>query len=518
LHAFDVSGTPATNSNYMNEVFAYVPRAVYGAIPGVASPSYVHRYLVDGPIVEGDVYTGGAWRTVIVGTTGAGPKGIFAIDATQRSGSTATTVGTGNVLWDITGVDTGTNVEHLGHILQPGVIGSGKDGEWYYFVGNGYESQNDLAKLLAIRIRDGAITVIDTDSAGGNNPTASNVDQRPNGLGGVTPVYDANRNIIAIYAGDRLGRLWKFDLSSTSRSAWSSTQLFTATDPGGNRQPITAAPRIVPHPLGGRMVVFGTGRLSERNDISDLSQQTVYGVWEKNTSSPATVNRSSLRQLTLVDQVDSATNTRFRQLTGTTGLNWNTDSGWYFNLLVGTDADGERVVASPSENFGFVNITSFEPSTDGDPCRGGGRSFFYRLDVAGSFTRAPFAATGAIANLTNPGAGGSGGSGSGGSGTGGSGTGGIPINTIVGSELPTATVNQLQALLRPATGTTNTSTTLSSTDTANLANRTASAATNPCLGSQASALSLQGTAISSPTLSCPVAPLRTWREIPRNPR
>jgi type IV pilus assembly protein PilY1 len=496
LHAFDVSGTPATNSNYMNEVFAYVPRAVYGAIPAVASPSYVHRYLVDGPVVEGDVYTGGAWRTVIVGTTGAGPKGIFAIDATQRSGSTATSVGTGNVLWDITGVDTATNVEHLGHILQPGVIGSGKDGEWYYFVGNGYESQNDLAKLLAIRIRDGAITVVDTDSAGGNNPTATNVDQRPNGLGGVTPVYDANRNIIAIYAGDRLGRMWKFDLSSTNRSAWSSTQLFTATDPGGNRQPITAAPRIVPHPLGGRMVVFGTGRLSERNDISDLSQQTVYGVWEKNTSSPATVNKSTLRQFTLVDQVETTTNTRFRQLTGTTSLNWGTDNGWYFNLLVGTDADGERVVASPTENFGFVNITSFEPSTDGDPCQGGGRSFFYRLDVAGSFSRAPFAPTGPITNLPNT----------------------VAPNTVVGSELSTATVNQLQTLLRPATGTTNTSTTLSSTDTANLANRTASAATNPCLGSQAGGQSLQGTAVSSPSLSCPVAPLRTWRELPRNPR
>ena len=496
LHAFDVNDTPATNSNYMNEVFAYVPRAVYGGIAPLASPNYVHRYLVDGPIVEGDVYLGGAWRTVIVGATGAGPKGVFAIDATQRSGSTPTTLGAGNVLWDVAGSDTATNIEHLGHILQPGVIGGGKDGNWYYFVGNGYESQNDKAKLLAINMANGSIFALDTDNAGGPTPASADVNQRPNGLGGVTPVYDANRNIVAMYAGDRLGRLWKFDLSSTNRAGWSSTLLFTATDAFGNRQPITAAPRIVPHPLGGRMVVFGTGRIFERDDLTDLSVQSVYGVWEKDTSSPATVAKSSLRTFTLTDVVDTSTGARFRQLNGTTSLNWATDLGWYYNLAVGTSFNGERVVAPPSENFGFVNITSFEPSSDGDPCQGGGRSFFYRLDVAGSFTRSPFAATGPITNLPNN----------------------PPLNTVVGSELPSATVNQLQTLLRPVTGTTNTSTSLTSQQTADLANRTASAATNPCLSSQAGGQSLQGTAVSSPTLSCPVAPLRVWREIPRAPR
>jgi hypothetical protein len=59
---------------------------------------------------------------------------------------------------------------------------------------------------------------------------------------------------------------------------------------------------------------------------------------------------------------------------------------------------------------------------------------------------------------------------------------------------------------------------LTQTDTANIANRTASVATNPCLASQAGGQSLQGTAVSSPTLSCPVAPIRTWRDLPRNPR
>lgn len=501
LHAFDAEGTPATNANYMNEVFAYVPRAVYPQLQSLASPGYVHRYLVDGPVVEGDVYVNGAWRTVIVGTTGAGPKGVFGLDVTQRSGSTAQPVTSSNVLFDIAGTDTATNIEHLGNIVQPGVIGSGKDGEWYYFVGNGYESQNDKAKLLAIRIRDGNVFVVDTDSAGGPTPASTDVNQRPNGLGGITPVYDTNRNVVAIYGGDRLGRMWKFDLSSTNRSAWGSTLLFTAEPSVGVRQPITAAPRIFPHPLGGRMIVFGTGKIFEKDDLLDTSVQAVYGVWEKNITSPTTVARSDLLQLTLVDQIDSTTGSRFRQLTGvpTTGFPWSGASaklGWYINLRTSTNL-GERVLQSPTENFGFASITTFEPSEDGDPCVGGGRSFFYRLDIAGSFTRAPFANTGPITNLVNS---------------------GLAANSLVGSQLPAPTINRLESLVLPSAGTTDVSTSLTAAQTANLAGATASVATNPCAGQVDTGFSNQNTALRSPPLNCPVTPLRVWRDLPRGPR
>ncbi len=494
LHAFDASGNPLTNANYMNEVFAYVPRAVYPQLSTLASPGYVHRYLVDGPVVEGDIYVGGAWRTVLVGTTGAGPKGVFALDITQRSGSTATAMGTGNVMWDVAGSDTATNIEHLGHILQPGVIGSGRDGNWYYFVGNGNESTNDKARLLAINLSDGSIHVVDTDNVGGPDPANANVDQRPNGLGGVTPVYDANRNVIAIYGGDRLGRMWKFDLSNNNRSGWGSTLLFTASNGAGERQPITAAPRVLPHPLGGRMVVFGTGKLYERNDTADNTVQSVYGVWEKNISSPTTVIKSTLRQFTLASQVASS-GERFRQLNGTDTLNWATDNGWYFDLVTSAGNIGERVVASPSESFGFANVTTFEPTSQGDPCLGGGTSFFYRLDVAGSFTRSPFANQGAVSNLPSN----------------------VPLNTVVASELPGGTVSGVQMMLRGAAGTMNTSTSLSSTQFGALgSSSTSSPLTNPCLLMDPNTKGILNQPIKSATPNCPVAPLRVWRDLPRS--
>jgi type IV pilus assembly protein PilY1 len=523
LHAFDAKGSPVTtdtnyNANHMKEVFAYVPRAAYAnnMLARLTSPAYTHRYLMDGPVVEGDVYTGSSWKSVIVGTTGAGPKGVFALDVTLRPATAEAAVptfGTSNVLWDITTSDTNQAgaLDHLGHILQPGVIGSGKDGKWYYFVGNGYESTNDKARLLAINMETGAITVIGPKSGqvddGGSSPAATTAADRPNGLGGITPVYDASRNVIAVYAGDRLGRLWKFDLSSTSSADWSGSALFVAhrgadASAPDARQPITAAPRVVPHPYGGRMVVVGTGKLFEQPDAQSDAVESVYAIWDRTPSTaPESVTaKTSLQQLTLAEETVNVTSngvttaSTLRKLTGIADINWlgeTPDLGWYYDLQVGTGPGGERVIVSPTEDFGFVNITSFLPLVDNDPCAGSGKSYFYRLDVSGNFTRPPFTGISAQTGSTLP-----------------------PLSSLVGAELSIPLVSQASPL-RPTnqTGTPTTgSTTLSqSTITTQLGSgaSVSAAISNPCGGS------VPGLA---PQLNCPQAALRVWREIPRGAR
>jgi type IV pilus assembly protein PilY1 len=531
LHAFDAAGQPnatlpggSVNPNYnvdhLKEVFAYVPRAAYpnAGLARLASPTYTHRYLVDGPIVEGDIYTDGKWRSVVVGTTGAGNKGVFALDVTELNAALSGTasVTKDNVLWDIVATDSTTDAGatgDLGHILQPGFIGSGKDGNWYYFVGNGYESANDKAKLLAICLggascTPGKITAIATDTVGGSNPAASTVEGRPNGLGGITPVFDSNRNVVEIYAGDRLGRLWRFDLSNTSPSLWTSTKLFTAyrgtvdAANGSSRQPITAAPRITSHPQGGgRMIVFGTGKLFEQGDMIDESLQAVYGVWDykRSASDPDEVPKTALRQFTLVNQVDTTTGTRLRQLTGTSSLNWTTDDGWYFDLEASGAGAGERVVASPTEGAGFVNVVTFSPASDVDPCSGGGKSFFYRLDVSGSFTRAPFANSGAVQNVASS---------------------TIPLSSLVGSELgggttsvPPIVGSSASAVVTPQSGA------LTQSQINSLSNQAASQSFgNPCAGTAASAQFVGGGQGNSLQMSCPQAGVRVWRELPRGRR
>jgi Tfp pilus tip-associated adhesin PilY1 len=99
-----------------------VPRAVYSRLRGLADPAYSHRYTVDGPVLEGDVWDGSVWKTIVVGTTGAGPAGLYAIDITAPQSG----LSSANVLWDITPADhpSADVQDHLGSTIGLGAIGS----------------------------------------------------------------------------------------------------------------------------------------------------------------------------------------------------------------------------------------------------------------------------------------------------------------------------------------------------------------------------------------------------------
>jgi len=47
---------------------------------------------------------------------------------------------------------------------------------------------------------------------------------------------------------------------------------------------------------------------------------------------------------------------------------------------------GERVVANPVVDLGYLRITSFQPSVVGDPCEGGGSSYFYSIPLGGALS------------------------------------------------------------------------------------------------------------------------------------
>jgi type IV pilus assembly protein PilY1 len=131
---------------------------------------------------------------------------------------------------------------------------------WVWVAGNGYESTSQRAALLVVDLATGSLTAIPV------GPVWNGVDQAArNGMGGVTVAYDPQRNLSAVYGGDRQGNLWRFDFSDGVPSAakgfgGANAPLFTAVD-GTVRRPITAAPRLALHPRGGRYIVFGTGKL-----------------------------------------------------------------------------------------------------------------------------------------------------------------------------------------------------------------------------------------------------------------
>jgi type IV pilus assembly protein PilY1 len=370
LHAFDAKTGL--------EQFAYTPRAAIPEMNKLASPSYVHQFLVDGLISEGDAYLGGKWGTYVLGSSGAGPKSLFLLDTTNPDAMTSA-----KVKWEI----TEQNEDDLGHVLGGAIIAPTLSGKWVVLVGNGYESKKEQAALLAFDLNDGSLVKkIGTGTGSKANKAAQN------GLGPVTPIYDGKRNVIAVYGGDKLGNLWRFDLSDVDPNKWRITTskgglkkpVFTAKDGSGAVQPITSAPRIASHPMGGLYIVFGTGKAFNIDDITNKQVQSIYGIRDKDNSGPYL--KTDMLGLTLKDVPGD-----YRQLdglTGPTGLNWAKHNGWYFDLTT-TGIGGERVMNSPRLVAGMLTMASFNPENP-DPCDAGGKTFIYSFDLSTDFSRPAF--------------------------------------------------------------------------------------------------------------------------------
>lgn len=350
------------------ELFGYVPGSVYPKLSRLTSPTYTHEYLVDGTVRVGDAYLNSAWKTVAVGSTGAGGPTIFALDVTNPS-----SFGAGNVLWEATGA-VGTAQIGTG-INQPTIVRLAT-GQWAAVFGNGYNS-GDTVKLVIVNLADGTlIKEIDTGRSGANN-----------GLGPVAPVdFDGDRITDAVYAGDLDGNLWRFNIATSNASQWDVSQksgntvnpIFRAMV-GTTPQPITSRPVIGNHPDGGYMVYFGTGSYFREGDNivgTNPQLQRFYGIRD----SGAAVSVADLTRQTIIVQKTIQGFGPARIYSDDT-VNYPTKKGWYLDLSFPADGsgNGERVVSTPILRFGRIIFTSIIPSSD--PCEFGGTSWINELDA-----------------------------------------------------------------------------------------------------------------------------------------
>jgi type IV pilus assembly protein PilY1 len=388
------------------EVFAFVPRAVMPNMYRLASRSYDHQYYVDGTTVEADAClpqgtncTAAQWKNLLVGTGGAGAKTVYALDVTDPMSMTAA-----SIKWEITPSTTG--YPDLGNILGDVQTGITVGGQWVAVFGNGYKGSDGKAHLYVANLDTGAMI---RDFPVG---TASD-----NGLGGVRLLRDDNQRIIAAYAGDLNGSLWKFDLSNASAGSWgvglSGQPLFkTLLTPV---KPITATPTVVKHPLNGYVVAFGTGKLFESGstDLSNTDVQSLYGVWDSVTPPAITqVDRTSLVQQTISAAITGSTVFTNTDLSTSTvalsyyevsknPINWATKTGWYIDL----PNTGQRVIYPLETLVGkFAAVDTVSPANiSTNPCltAGSGKAWNYIIDMVtgGGVTEKIFDNNGGI-NLT----------------------------------------------------------------------------------------------------------------------
>ncbi len=374
LHAFDA----ATGV----ERFAYIPGSVFNNLSELADESYTHNYFVDGSPTFGDVHFNSAWHTVLAGGLNKGGQGIYLLDITDPDSFSNETAAADRVLWEFTDADDAD----LGYTYSRPAIAQMKNGKWAVIFGNGYnntESDDNTsttghAVLFITFIEQGldgtwsSSDFIKLDTEAGSTAT-------PNGLATATPVdIDGDHVVDYIYAGDLMGNLWKFDVSSSNTSDWkiafglSTPQpLFTATDGLGNPQPITVRTEVGRTPFGnGIMVYFGTGKFLEYGDVSNnIPTQSFYGILDENI--PVTT-RTSLKQQTVTGEyIFNGETVR----TTSSNLMTDQDSGWYIDL----PGSGERNVSEPLLRGGRIIFVTMSPA--GDSCSSGGESWLMELDA-----------------------------------------------------------------------------------------------------------------------------------------
>ena len=371
LHAFKASDGI--------ELFAYVPGLIYANLPSLTKPNYSHKYYVDGAPTMGDVYYGGsAWRTVLVTPLGAGGRGVFALDVSTPDAVFSES----NVLWEFDGKNAaaGSTLNDMGYPVGSATIGRFNDGKYYAVFGNGYGSANCKSGLFMVQI-DAPSNVKFFDTGVGACTTSAT----QNGMSTPSLVdYDGDRIIDAIYAGDLQGKLWKWDVTSTTNSVWDfavgGKPMFTTA----SGQPITAPVEVgkVPSSLSGKaMIYFGTGRYLLSGDEASKTKQAFYGLLDNGTAIPTTGN--PLVEQTIVYESASA-----RVVSSNTVS--SPKRGWYLDLVPPSKTlQGERVLSVPLLRFGRVIFNTSIPSAD--PCVLGGTGWLMELDAAtgGNLTYSP---------------------------------------------------------------------------------------------------------------------------------
>jgi len=407
LHAFDSASG--------RELFAYLPGIVHENLKHLTDPEYKYTYYVDGSPRVKDIGT----ITLLVGGLNRGGKGYYALDVTDANsagnGMTESS-STNYVKWEY----TAEKDDDLGYSYSRPLIMKTEAAGWVVVFGNGYNSVNGNAVLYVLDVDDDTGSLVkayklDTGASGCNGIPAD--------VTAIDPDFDGYADFV--YAGDLQGNLWKFDLRGADESDWAvayqnaagdSKPLFTALNADGDVQPITVAPDVMMHcSQPGYILVFGTGRHAGEDDFSNISTQTIYGIWDwqaawedregkigagddkyfgsflnsqkKDQKRPLSNLQGNsdlseeVQKLTLLQQELNSQSDEWLMISNKQIEWWNhkTDKGkhvgWYFDL----PKSGERVIINPMIRSGITLVASSIPSKS--PCTGGGSSVLYALNA-----------------------------------------------------------------------------------------------------------------------------------------
>ncbi|HGP4577194.1 TPA: PilC family type IV pilus tip adhesin, partial [Neisseria meningitidis] len=310
-----------------------------------AEKGYVgDRYGVDGGFVLRQVNNlNGQDRVFMFGAMGFGGRGAYALDLTKADGSDPTAVSLFDVKNDNNGKNSNNSVQ-LGYTVGTPQIGKTHNGKYAAFLASGYAT-----KEINSTENQTALYVYDLEN-NGNLIKKIEVKDGKGGLSSPTLVdKDLDGTVDIAYAGDRGGKMYRFDLSGQSPDQWTVRPIFEGT------KPITSAPAIS-QLKDKRVVIFGTGSDLSEEDVDNMEEQYIYGIFDDDTATTGTVNFSGSGG-GLLEQVlsrDNDNKTLF--LTDYKRSDGSGSKGWVVKLK-----DGQRVTVKPTVvlRTAFVTIRKY---------------------------------------------------------------------------------------------------------------------------------------------------------------
>ncbi|HEZ3012228.1 TPA: pilus assembly/adherence protein PilC, partial [Neisseria meningitidis] len=317
------------DSNLAKELRAFAEKGYVG-----------DRYGVDGGFVLRQVEWKGQNRVFMFGAMGFGGRGAYALDLTKADSNNPTAVS----LFDVKNDKNSNNGVQLGYTVGTPQIGKTHDGKYAAFLASGYAT-----KEITSNDNKTALYVYDLES----NGTLIKKIEVPGGKGGLSsPTLvdkDLDGTVDIAYAGDRGGKMYRFDLSGQSPDQWTVRPIFEGT------KPITSAPAIS-QLKDKRVVIFGTGSDLSEEDVNNMEEQYIYGIFDDDTATTGTVNFSGSGG-GLLEQVlsrDNDNKTLF--LTDYKRSDGSGSKGWVVKLK-----DGQRVTVKPTVvlRTAFVTIRKY---------------------------------------------------------------------------------------------------------------------------------------------------------------
>ncbi|WP_257618892.1 PilC family type IV pilus tip adhesin, partial [Neisseria meningitidis] len=310
-----------------------------------AEKSYVgDRYGVDGGFVLREVDNlNGQNRVFMFGAMGFGGRGAYALDLTKADGSDPTKASLFDVKDNGNNGNNGNNRVELGYTVGTPQIGKTHDGKYAAFLASGYATKT----IDDDQQNKTALYVYDLESSG----TLIKKIDVPGGKGGLSsPTLvdkDLDGTVDIAYAGDRGGKMYRFDLSSQSPDQWTVRPIFEGT------KPITSAP-AVSKLKDKRVVIFGTGSDLSEEDVDKMDEQYIYGIFDDDTAATGTVNFTGTGGGLLEQHLTEENKTLF--LTDYKRSDGSGDKGWVVKLEA-----GQRVTVKPTVvlRTAFVTIRKY---------------------------------------------------------------------------------------------------------------------------------------------------------------